>query len=92
MLRYFSLILLVFVSGFCIKGQTPQQLKDNYERETVYWKGGKILKGDRKLKLKYFKVELLKFQDSKFEFEQYRRYEKQAWIEDMKNRLGFGTV
>lgn len=66
--------------GHFVSGQATQQFKDNYEKETVYWKGNKLMKYGQKLKLKYFKAELLKYEDSKFELELHQKYENRASI------------
>lgn len=74
------LLAILSLSYTSVFSQSPTELRDKYERETVYWNGNKLMKGDNKVKLKNFKLELLRYEDSRFTYQQYRKHDRQAWL------------
>ncbi len=76
-LKYCLLLFAFLLSMHFLPGQS---LKEKYEKETVYWQGNKLMRDGQKLKVRDFKLELLRYQDSSVEFRWYQKYDRVSWV------------
>ena len=76
------LFLLFFYSIQALFGQklSGESIKERYEQQTVFWQGNKLMFQGQKLKLNQFKSELLRYEDSRMEFDLYKKHDRNGWI------------
>ena len=75
------MIIFAFILANTVAKSQDIQLFDSlYKARTVFLNGEKVMWRNSKIKLKHFKLELLKYQDSRMEYRRFKRNDNHALI------------